>query len=103
MGQKIDYFPILSRLSRSYGKARNRQELLDLLFQAAIETMNAKAACLYLTSPGKPQLIPVAQQGLSASYFRTPKSALSDDLIPRLQEKGFFYCKVGIVGFESTG
>lgn len=93
MGQKVDYFPILSRLSTSFGAARNRQELLDLLFQTAIETLEARAACLYLASPGKTRLTPVAQKGLSASYFRSPKSALRDDLIPRLQEKGFFYCK----------
>ena len=93
MGQKVDYFATLSRLSRSFGQARNRQELLHLLFQTAIETTGAKAACLYLTSLGEPRLIPVAQKGLSASYFRSPKSALSDDLIPRLRQKGFFYCK----------
>src|SRR5450759_5811039 len=69
-----DYFKKLCELCKAFGTARNRRELLEMIFASAMEILEGKAACLYLLEPGKPGLIPVSQKGLSESYFRSKKS-----------------------------
>jgi GAF domain-containing protein len=93
MPVRIDYFKKLCELCQAFGTARNRQELLHMIFASAIEILDAKAACLYLTNQGKPELVPVAQKGLSASYFRSRKSMLTQKIVPLVLKRGFFYCR----------
>lgn len=93
MPEQHDYFRILCNLSNAFGRARNRQELLDLLFQTAITTMEAKAACLYLVDAAKAELSPLAQKGLSSNYFRSHTSALDAGKAARLLEEGHFFIR----------
>jgi signal transduction protein with GAF and PtsI domain len=88
-----DYFKKLCDLCQAFGTARNRRELLEMVFASAMEILEGKAACLYLVEPGKPELMPVAQKGLSESYFRSQKSMLSQKIVPLVVKKGFFYCR----------
>jgi GAF domain-containing protein len=88
-----DYLKKLCELYQAFGTALNRWELLELVFASAMETLEGKAACLYLLEPGKPELIPVAQKGLSAGYFRSKQSMLVQKIVPLVLKKGFFYCR----------
>jgi GAF domain-containing protein len=91
MAVKSDYFNTMCNLTKAFGLARNRKELLDLILQSAMDTLEGKAACLYLTEPGKEELKPVAQKGLSESYFRSRKSRLAKKIVPLVLKEGFFY------------
>jgi len=93
MSVRNDYFEKLCEICQAFGTARNRRELLEMIFASAMEILEGKAACLYLLEPGKPDLMPVAQKGLSASYFRSKKSMLVQKIVPLVLKKGFFYCR----------
>ena len=88
-----DYFKTLIQLSQTFGAARNRGELLNLIFQSAMDNLDGKAACLYLAEPGKRELVPVAQKGLSESYFRSRKSMLARKILPLVHDEGFLYSR----------
>ena len=93
MSVRIDYFKKLCELCQAFGTARNRRELLEMIFASAMETLGGKAACLYLTEPGKPELLPLAQKGLSECYFRSRQSMLAQKIVPLVLKQGFFYCR----------
>jgi signal transduction protein with GAF and PtsI domain len=93
MSVRINYFEKLSELCQAFGKVQNRRELLEKIFASAMEIMEGKAACLYLVEPGKAELMPVAQKGLSESYFRSQKSMLVQKIVPLVLKKGFFFCR----------
>jgi signal transduction protein with GAF and PtsI domain len=88
-----EYFKKLCELCQAFGTARNRRELLEMIFASAMEILEGKAACLYLLEPGKPELMPVAQKGLSENYFRSKQSMLVQKIVPLVLKKGFFYCR----------
>jgi hypothetical protein len=52
MPVRIDYFKKLCELCQAFGTARNRRELLEMIFASAMEILEGKAACLYLMEPG---------------------------------------------------
>jgi GAF domain-containing protein len=91
MPAKPEFFKTMCGLTQAFGMARNRNELLDLILRSAVQTLKGKAACLYLAQPGKEELRPVAQQGLSDGYFRSRKSRLTRKIVPLVMEEGFFY------------
>ncbi len=93
MSRKPDYCKTMCNLARAFGTARNRNELLDLILQSAVDTLQGKAACLYLVEPGKEELVPLAQKGLSESYFFSRKSRLARKIVPLVLEAGFFQSK----------
>ena len=93
MPVRIDYFKKLVELCKTFGTARNRRELLEMIFGSAMDILGGKAACLYLTEVGKDELIPIAQRGLSESYFRSKKSLLTQKIVPQVLRKRFFYCR----------
>ena len=93
MPSKPDFFRTMCQLTKAFGTARNRKELLDLILKSAVDTLKGKAACLYLARPGKEELLPVAQQGLSESYFRSRKSMLARRIVPLVLKEGFFYSR----------
>jgi signal transduction protein with GAF and PtsI domain len=93
MPMRTDYFKKMCELCQTFGTASNRRELLEMIFTSAMEILEGKAACLYLTEPDKAELMPVAQKGLSESYFRSRKSMLAQKIVPLVMKKGFFYCR----------
>jgi GAF domain-containing protein len=93
MPVRIDYFNKLCALCKAFGTARNRRELLEMIFASAMEITGGKAACLYLTEVGKQGLIPIAQKGLSENYFRSKKSTLTQKILTLVLTQGFFYCR----------
>jgi GAF domain-containing protein len=69
MTNEKDYFHSFCKLSRAFGTAATKSELLDLIVQNAINTMGGKAACLFLSDEKQDVFIPVAQSGLSDTYM----------------------------------
>jgi len=79
MPERNEYFFTICKVSRAFGTTLEMNELLDLIVGSAIETMNGKAACLFLHDERKksPLYFPLAQKGLSQSYLHVePQEAI---------------------------
>jgi GAF domain-containing protein len=90
MNQGHDYFKAICKVSRALGTTLNRDELLNLIVERAIEVMEVKAARLFLYDEEEAQFIAVAQKGLSDHYTRF---GLSDPtkIVPVLQREGHIF------------
>ena len=69
MTKEKDYFRTFCKVSRAFGSTFSREKLLDLIVESAIETMDAKAACLFLADEKRDVFVPTAQKGLSDDYL----------------------------------
>jgi GAF domain-containing protein len=69
MTKEKDYFRTFCKVSKAFGSTFSKEKLLDLIVESAIETMDAKAACLFLADREKDVFIPTAQKGLSDNYL----------------------------------
>ena len=69
MTETKDVFKTFCKISRAFGTAATREELLDLVVSAAVEALDGKAACLFLTHGREDVFVPVAQRGLSDGYL----------------------------------
>lgn len=69
MAKKTNYFKTFCKISKAFGTTLGKEELLDLIVQSAIDTMQAKAACLFLADEEKDVFGPMAQKGLSKNYL----------------------------------
>jgi len=67
-GEK-DYFKTICKVSKAFGTTTDQEVLLDLIVQSAIDTMNGKAACLFLEDEHQDIFFAVAQKGLSKNYL----------------------------------
>ena len=69
MTKEKDYFRTFCKVSRAFGSTLSREKLLDLIVESAIESMDAKAACLFLADEKRDVFVPTAQKGLSDDYL----------------------------------
>ena len=69
MTDKGDYFETFCKVTQAFATTQSREELLDLIVQSAIDTMNGMAACLYLAYEEDDIFEPVARKGLSDTYL----------------------------------
>ena len=69
MTKEKDYFRTFCKVSKAFGSTLSKEKLLDLIVESAIETMDAKAACLFLADRERDVFIPTAQKGLSDNYL----------------------------------
>lgn len=69
MAKEINYFKTFCKVSKAFGTTLSQDELLDIIVESAIETMGAKAACLFLADEEEDLFVPVAQKGLSEKYL----------------------------------
>jgi len=69
MTKEKDYFRTFCKVSRAFGSTFSREKLLGLIVESAIETMGAKAACLFLADEKRDVFVPTAQKGLSDDYL----------------------------------
>jgi len=69
MSKELDYFRSICRVNKAFGTTLSKSDLLELIVGSAIETMKAKAACLFLADEEQDVFVPVAQQGLSDDYL----------------------------------
>jgi GAF domain-containing protein len=69
MTREIDYFKSFCKISKAFGTTLSETQLLELIVDSAIETMNAKAACLFLADEQADVFVPMTQKGLSNNYL----------------------------------
>ena len=90
--EKNDYFDAICKVSRAFGTTLNRDELLKLIVNSAVETMKVKAALLFLHDEERDQFRAVAQTGLSETYI---KKGLTQPgkLVPAMEKEGYFFAR----------
>ncbi len=69
MATNNDYFKTFCTISKAFGSTWETDELLSLIVKSAAETMDAKAACLFLADREKDIYVEKAQYGLSGNYL----------------------------------
>ncbi|WP_419658621.1 GAF domain protein [Desulfosarcina variabilis str. Montpellier] len=69
MPREIDYFKTFCKISKAFGTTAKQDELLKLIVDSAVESMNGKAACLFLADERQNVFVPTAQSGLSKNYL----------------------------------
>lgn len=89
MTTEKDYFQTFCNLSQAFATAATVDELLQLIVQNATETMNAKAACLFLADQKQDIFVPKANFGLSDKYMHA-NPLKAKKLVAALQASGFF-------------
>ena len=88
MTRDTDYFKTFCKISKAFSTAITKQGLLDLIVDSAIETMEGKAACLFLQDEKQDVFVPVAQQGLSDTYLHA-NPIKARRVVGALEEEGF--------------
>lgn len=86
MAKKNNYFKTFCKISKAFGTTLGKEKLLDLIVDSAIDTMDAKAACLFLSDEEEDVFVPMAQKGLSDNYLHaSPMRArkLVDEILKR--------------------
>lgn len=91
-GDKHDYFQAICKVSRAFGTTLNRDQLLDLIIDSAMETMNVKGALLFLHDEEAHEFVPVAHKGLSQDY---PRKGLTEPkkMVPILEQTGYLFSR----------
>lgn len=69
MAKEKDFFRTFCKISKAFGSTLAIDKLLALIVESAIETVGAKAACLFLAGKDRDVFVPTAQKGLSADYL----------------------------------
>ncbi len=82
------YFNSFCEISKAFGTAATREELLNLIVDNAITSMKGKAACLFLADERQDLFVPMAQAGLSDNYHHAnPVNARK--IVAALDEDGY--------------
>lgn len=88
MARRKDFFDIFCEVSKAFATAATEDSLLTLIVERAVETMDGKAACLFLRDPGNEHFIPKAQTGLSENYFHA-NPVKSAQVVKLLENQGY--------------
>jgi GAF domain-containing protein len=92
MSNQVDYFRTFCRISKAFGSTLSKDKLLDLIVSSAIETMDGKAACLFLADEEKDLFEPVAQKGLSDNYLHA-RPMQAKKIVDAILKGGYLYIK----------
>jgi GAF domain-containing protein len=84
------YFHSLCEVSRAFGSTLSSEELLDLVVEKAIDTMEVKAACLFMADEEEDLFKKVAQKGLSDQYFHAGPIHVKENM-PIIDREGYLY------------
>jgi GAF domain-containing protein len=90
MTAKNDYFNAITRISRALGTTLDRDEILGLIVRSAVETMQGKAASLFLLDEEKGTYVPVARTGLSKNYVHAGLDHVRE-IMTELMQKGYIH------------
>lgn len=92
MNVEKDFFKAICRISQVLGSTLNRDELLNLILDITIKTMQVKAAYLILCTPEQDEFKVMAYKGLSREYFErgvtNPRK-----LMTILEKDGFLFSR----------
>lgn len=87
MAIKKDYFKTFCKVTKAFSTTLSTDKLLDLIVTSAIDTMDAKAACLFLADEVQDLFVPVAQKGLSKNYLHA-KPMHAKKIVRAILKKG---------------
>jgi GAF domain-containing protein len=91
MSERNDYIKAISKVSRALSTTIERDKLLEMIVKSAVDTMKAKAACLFLaTDETKEEYAAVAQTGLSKSYVHAAPGQMASAM-KLLKKDGFIH------------
>jgi GAF domain-containing protein len=91
MSERNDYIKAISKVGRALGTTIERDTLLQMIVKSAVDTMQGKAACLFLaTDEKKDEYVAVAQTGLSKSYAHAAPSRMLP-VMKMLKKDGFIH------------
>ena len=91
MSERNDYIKAISKVSRALSTTIERDKLLEMIVKSAVDTMKAKAACLFLaTDETKEEYAAVAQTGLSKSYVHAAPGRMAS-AVKLLKKDGFIH------------
>ena len=88
MTKEKDYFKTFCKVSKAFGSTLSKEKLLDLIVQSAIETMDAKAACLFLADEKRDVFVSTAQKGLSKNYLHA-KPLRAKKIVKEILKAGY--------------
>jgi GAF domain-containing protein len=88
MNKQRDYFKTFCKISKAFGTAVKQQELLNLIVDSAIASMDGKAACLFMLDERQNLFIPTAQAGLSDRYLHA-NPLKAREIVTALEKEGF--------------
>jgi GAF domain-containing protein len=89
MTKEKDYIKIFYKLSQAFGTAESVDELLELIVQSAIDTMDGKASCLFLADEKQDLFKSAAQIGLSDSYLHA-SPIRAKRIVDEIVKSGYF-------------
>jgi GAF domain-containing protein len=92
MTRKNDFFRTICKVSRTFGTTADMEELLELIVQSAVDTMEAKASCLWLMDEEKNEFYPAAHSGLSEKYFQSGPIHI-EKIAAAIQENGYLFAR----------
>ena len=92
MAKRKDYFTAICEIGKAFGTTMGKRALLEMIVDRAIESMDAKAACLFLADEEKNIFVPMAQKGLSDNYLHA-KPLQARVIVDVLLEKGHLAIK----------
>ncbi len=87
MTHEKNYFKSFCKLSAAFGTAATKDQLLDLIVESAIASMDGRAACLFLSDRKHDLFYPVAQSGLSDAYLHA-NPLKAQKIVKALGQKG---------------
>jgi GAF domain-containing protein len=91
MSERNDYIKAISTVGRALGTTIERDTLLQMIVKSAVDTMQGKAACLFLaTDEKKDEYAAVAQTGLSKSYAHSAPGRMAP-VMKMLKKDGFIH------------
>lgn len=96
MTQGEDYFRIFCKIIKTIQNSSDREEILKLIVESAVEAMNAKACSLFLIRSRQDEdglYYPVAQTGLSENYIHSGPARGRDITQDILMKGGYLAAK----------
>ena len=88
MTRETDYFKSFCDISKAFGTAATREELLSLIVDNAITSMEGKAACLFLANERDDFYVATAQAGLSDKYLHADP-VQAHKIVTALDQEGY--------------
>ncbi len=94
MSSGASYLKSICAVTRAFGSTLDKNDLLDLIVDTAVETMGVMGARLFLVDEVKDEFVTVAYKGVSDHYaqvgFSQPSHILSN-IVPVMEKDGYFF------------
>ncbi len=86
------YLQSLCDISRAFAAAEKKDQLLNRIVESAMDTMKARAACLFLADEENDTYVPAARQGISDSFLFAQSDYIRQQL-PQILKTGYLHIR----------